>query len=178
MFEQFHGHKKDQKGPKRLRCRTWIPASFYAFLHPNASTEALLSTLVVQSHGEPPPSCGLGLGACGAESPRGAGRTSGEGMGEGGQAGDEWIPHSAAGPCVPLPFPGKEKSHFQHLLATQSTSHREWVGQVAVRVPTVSYASLMRRYGVTRLHLLKIDTEGAGHGPIDLGPFPARAKCV
>ena len=31
---------------------------------------------------------------------------------------------------------------------------------MVVKVPTVSYASLMQRYNVTSLHLLKIDTEG------------------
>ncbi|CAK9092374.1 unnamed protein product [Durusdinium trenchii] len=62
--------------------------------------------------------------------------------------------------CLPWWFRATASLHRPAALVSVHAGPKALEAQVAMRVPTVSYASLMRRYGVTRLHLLKIDTEG------------------
>ena len=63
--------------------------------------------------------------------------------------------------CLPWWFRATASLHKPAaLVAVHAGPAKALEAQMVVKVPTVSYASLMQRYNVTSLHLLKIDTEG------------------
>lgn len=62
--------------------------------------------------------------------------------------------------CLPWWFRATASLHKPAALVDVHAGEKAVEAQMVVKVPTVSYASLMERFDVTSLHLLKIDTEG------------------
>ena len=62
--------------------------------------------------------------------------------------------------CLPWWFRATASLHKPAALVEVHAGEKALEAQMVVTVPTVSYASLMKRFNVTSLHLLKIDTEG------------------
>lgn len=62
--------------------------------------------------------------------------------------------------CLPWWFRATASLHKPAALVDVHAGEKALDAQMVVKVPTVSYASLMRRFDITSIHLLKIDTEG------------------